>query len=192
MLQLTITSKQSLFWSQIGVPMSQSALTIKCSQCNATLHPTGKTTRLRCRYCNGDNVIDPATLAALAAQGPVAPPEDLEKVRVALGGVLDHPQNLLDALARRLKNAFPETQIEAAGFFSKGHAAKVTTQIGDWSYELSVSGHKLLAKQAHTVKGVALKRKELSVEELLHAIAAELYELSVSADPKVFDRFMAG
>jgi hypothetical protein len=114
-------------------------------------------------------------------------------VKSALQPVMLDGQALLDALARRLKSANPDgTTVEAGGFFSGGKTVKVTSQVGDFNYELTLAHSKVKCNQVHTVRGIALKKKELGVDQLIHAITAELFELSQGRDPGAFDRFLKG
>jgi hypothetical protein len=167
---------------------------VHCSNCNAQLHPTGKKANIRCPYCNADNLIDPSVLAAIAARGPVAPPEVLEQVKTALQNVLHDAELLIHALQKRLHHALPgQVQTESTGGFFSKKVEKVIAQVGDYQYIVEVGvTKKLVAHRAHHVRGISLKRQELSESELLSALAAELYELSQDKEPEAMTRFIAG
>ena len=167
------------------------SVTLPCSRCGATLHPTGRSSRVRCEYCQTDNLIDPATLSQIAAQGPVAPPDQLQRIEAALGPEHKDPEQLIGSLARRLSAALPDqVEIEQGGLFSK-HIERVKAQIGDWRYEIARSGKHVSFTRVHQVRGIALKTQELSYAEFTRALAAELYELSLRDMPRVFEQFIA-
>jgi LSD1 subclass zinc finger protein len=167
---------------------------ITCSNCHAQLHPTGKASRVRCSYCDADNLIDPAVLAAIAARGPVAPPEELEKVKQALQNVLHDAEALLHVLEKKLHHALPgQVQTESSGGLFSKKVHKVTAQVGDHQYVVELGpARNLVAQRAHHVRGISLKRQELSISELVNALAAELYELSQEKQPEAMVRFIAG
>ena len=165
-----------------------------CANCHAQLHPTGKTPNVRCPYCNADNLIDPAVLAAIAARGPVAPPEVLEQVKTALQNVLHDAELLLHALEKKLHHALPgQVQTESGGGFFSKKVQKVIAQVGDYQYVVEMgAARNLIFHRAHHVRGISLKRTELSQHELVSALAAELYELSLGKEPEAMTRFIAG
>ena len=140
-------------------------MTIACSNCGAQLHPTGRTPRARCGFCHTDTLLDPATQAALAARGPVAPPEELAKVQAALSAFGSDGQKLLEALGRRLEAALPGQvqQERSGGLFGKGHVNKVVAQVGDYQYVLELGAH-------HHLNGWATSHRPVLRAYLAHIV----------------------
>ncbi len=153
---------------------------LRCSSCSGALHPTGKSQRVRCEFCGADNLLDGATYARLAAAPPVAPPVALEAIIGKLQGHGDDLPAFLEGLANRLGAALPDSvEVEKrGGLFSKAHVAKVQARLADYQYTVELDGKHLKARRVHTVRGIALKSQELTLAELIDALAAELYELA--------------
>ena len=168
---------------------------LSCSSCGAALHPTGKSQRVRCEFCAADNLLDGATWARLAAAPPVAPPVALETIIARLQSHGDDPPAFLEGLASRLTAALPgQVEVERkGGLFSKPHIARVQAEVGDYRYTAELAGKHLKACRVHMVRGIALKSQELTLAELVDALAAELWELAEKSEASkgALHRFMS-
>jgi DNA-directed RNA polymerase subunit RPC12/RpoP len=170
------------------------SISIRCSNCAATLHPTGRSPRVRCGYCNADVLLDPDTVAALAQAVPVAPPEVMARFEAVFQAHFGHPENLLHELAPRLERALPgQVELGKAGLLHS-HINRVAAQIGDWLYEAQLESAKLVAHRKHHVRGIVLKSTPLTPVELVSALAGELHELAQQGPPSdaVLHRFFGG
>ena len=159
------------------------AISIRCTNCAATLHPTGRSPRVRCGYCSADVILDPDTLAELAQAVPVAPPEVMARFDAVFKAHLGHPEKLLGELAQRLQRALPgQVELGKAGLFH-AHVNRVAAQIGDWLYEAQLESERLVAHRKHQVRGIVLKSIALTEVELVSALAGELHELALQGPP---------
>ena len=159
------------------------SVSIRCTNCAATLHPTGRSPRVRCEFCSTDVVLDPDILAELAQAVPVAPPELMARFNAVFANHLANPEKLLHELAPRLERALPgQVEIEKHGLL-RSTINRVAAQIGDWRYEAAFEAAKLSAQRKHHVRGIALKSTPLTAAELIQALAGELHELSLQPPP---------
>ena len=171
-------------------------VSIKCTNCGATLHPTGRANRVRCSFCQADNLLDAATAAQLAQAVPIAPPEVMSRFDAIFRPHLANAELLVNELAHRLERALPgQVELEKhGGLFSKSKVAKFAAQIGDWRYEAAHEAAKLVAHRKHHVRGIVLKTVALNAAELVSALAGELHELTLQGPPAdaALHRFFGG
>lgn len=171
-------------------------VSLSCENCGAPLHATGRTHRVRCAFCQSDNLLDAATCGQLVQQAPVAPPPVLDRLGSLIASAGEDAAAFLEELGRRLENAVPgRVEVDRKhGLFSGGHVAAVTADLGDYRYTLSLARHHHIeAQRAHVVRGVVLKTQALSAADAVSAIAAELYEMSIEAPSEAnIESFLAG
>ncbi|HEX4462217.1 MAG TPA: hypothetical protein VIA18_29780 [Polyangia bacterium] len=157
---------------------------LTCASCAAPLHATGRSQRVRCEFCGADTLLDATTFAQLAAAPPVAPSVPIERILGKLHLDASNAAPFLEQLAARLGAALPDkVRVEhKGGIFAKSHVAKIEVDLGEYVYTAILDGHRLAAKRAHIVRGIALKNQELQPAELVDALAAELHELAQRSD----------
>jgi hypothetical protein len=158
---------------------------LECPNCRAQLHPARRGAKQLCEFCGAEVLLDPATVARLAASPPSAPTGlSMEAIADRLGEHRGDGAAFLAELAPRLAELLPgRVTVEMkGGLLSKAHPVKVDVDLGEYRYHLALDGHRLSARRAHVVRGIALKSSELELPELLDALAAELYEASRKGD----------
>ena len=157
---------------------------LTCASCAAPLQPTGRSQRVRCDFCGADTLLDAATFAQLAAAPPPAPSVPIERILGKLHLDVANAAPFLEQLAARLSAALPDkVRVETkGGLFAKSHIAKLEVDLGEYVYTAMLEGHRLTARRAHVIRGIALKNQELQPAELIDALAAELHELAQHSD----------
>ena len=85
---------------------------------------------------------------------------------------------MAEALAAKLSEALPSqtrTRRQAARFLSRDKRLEsVEVQFGDETFVLSLSGETARTRVAKTVRGVVIKRQELSLDAWLDALSEAL------------------
>ncbi len=171
-------------------------VTLNCTACGAPLHATGRTHRVRCAFCQVDNLLDAATCGQLVLQAPVAPPPVLDRLTSLIATASQDGKAFLAELAKRLEAAVPgRVEVDRkSGLFGGGHVASLTTVLGDYRYTLSLGHHhRVEGKRAHFVRGIVLKTQDLSAADMVSALGAELYEMSIDQPAEVqLEAFLGG
>ncbi len=83
----------------------------------------------------------------------------------------------MEALAAKLGGALPQrTRIErSGGMFSHNHPVRrISVNLGDWEYVITLEHGGLAASRTHLVRGIALKSEAIGVDEWIETLAAEL------------------
>ena len=108
--------------------------------------------------------------------------EDEAWVKVGVAGAMiaDYRKDqraFLEGLATMLQSALPEdTEIKRRGLFTKTLAG-VSVRLGEHSYAIEDPGKGgLRAERSKIVRGITLKRDEISVEECLSELGTALEE----------------
>lgn len=155
--------------------------TLECPTCRAQLHPARRGARQLCDFCGAEVLLDAATVARLSASSPSAPTGlSMEAIVDKLSEHHGDAVQFMAALAPRLAELLPgRVTVEMkGGLLSKPHPVKVDVDLGEFRYAIALDGHRVTAKRAHVVRGIALKSAELELPELLDALAGELYEIA--------------
>jgi len=86
---------------------------------------------------------------------------------------------MLDALAVRLEEALPRAanirRRRVGGLFSKRtEVEQIAVDVGDLRFELSQAAAGIACRRTKIVRGIALKREELSVQEWISELVGEV------------------
>jgi hypothetical protein len=102
---------------------------------------------------------------------------DLDTLMASLRADMNDAHAFLQALAARLDGAMPG-QVEVqrgGGLFAKKAVKRVELQLGDFHFRITDAGHgRLTAERVRVVRGVALRTEQVSVDEWLAGVVAEL------------------
>ncbi len=136
----------------------------KCGNCGAPLTGSADGRTVACAYCGASErrQVDPGLLlAALAAEGRTT-------------------DQLLDGLARRLAEAFPDLcRLEwSGGFLSARRVTAFELSTRDERFRLARAAHGVEAQRAEVVRGIVLKTQGLSVDDWLSALSGALARLA--------------
>jgi hypothetical protein len=93
----------------------------------------------------------------------------------------------VSALATKLELSFPaRCRVERSGFLAKKkRVRRIAVDLGDARYELEHDDGAVNARRSTVVRGIALKSEELSLEEWVDKLVAQL---SVEAEQSERDR----
>lgn len=81
----------------------------------------------------------------------------------------------VEALATKLELSFPERcRIERTGLLGKKHVRRISVELGERRYELDNDDGVAAARRCSVVRGISLKSEELSLEEWIDELAAQL------------------
>ena len=84
-------------------------------------------------------------------------------------------RTFVEALATKLELSFPERcRIDRGGLLGKKHVKRIAVELGDGRYELANEDGAVSARRSSVVRGISLKSEELSLEEWIDRLAAEL------------------
>jgi hypothetical protein len=84
-------------------------------------------------------------------------------------------RTFVEGLATKLELSFPERcRIERTGLLSKKRVRKIAVELGDGRYELDNDDGIVVARRCSVVRGISLKSEELSLEEWINELAAQL------------------
>lgn len=88
----------------------------------------------------------------------------------------------MEALATKLGGALPHrVRVErGGGLFSHSHPVReINVNLGDWQYIVTVEpGGTLAAARTHAVRGIALKRELVGLEDWIDDLSSELAALA--------------
>lgn len=109
---------------------------------------------------------------------------DLDTLMASLRADRTDTRAFLEALAARLDGAMPG-QIAIArggGLFAKKSVKSITLELGEFNFTITDAGHgKLTAQRVRVVRGVALRTEQVSVDDWLLGVVAELREQAESS-----------
>lgn len=168
-------------------------VSISCTNCAAPLHATGRNRRVRCAFCETDNLLDAGLCAQLMKQAPVAPPPVAKRLEGLEALARKDAKDFLEALARKLEAALPgRVEVDRAGLFSS-HVEEVTADLDEFRYSVHLGHHHALeGKRAHVVRGIVLRSDPLDAGQIVSALGAELYERGIEEPGEhALDRFCA-
>jgi hypothetical protein len=91
----------------------------------------------------------------------------------------------VEVLARKLEQALPgrcQVRRRSLRFLSRDKRVEaIAVDLGDWEYALSSDGRNVAATRGQTVRGVTIKREQLSLADWVRSLAGHLHELSQSS-----------
>ena len=112
-------------------------------------------------------------LALLSAT--VAEPEGFDLLAASLRADATDVRAFVEALARKLELSFPERcRIERAGLLGKKRVRRIAVQLGENRYQLDHEDGVLAVRRSSVVRGISLKSEELSLEEWIDQLSAQL------------------
>jgi class 3 adenylate cyclase len=79
----------------------------------------------------------------------------------------------IEVLAQKVEAALPDTtRVERAGFRGNGRVKAIELELGEHRYRLEARGAH--ASRTHVVRGIELKREDLSIDEWIDSVAHDL------------------
>ena len=91
----------------------------------------------------------------------------------------------VEVLATKLEQALPgrcAVRRKSLGFLSREKRVEtISVDLGDWEYALRSDGRNVSATRGQTVRGVTIKREQVSLADWVRSLAGHLHELSQSS-----------
>jgi hypothetical protein len=100
---------------------------------------------------------------------------DFDLVAASLRADADDLRLYVESLAAKLEQSFPgRCRVQRAGLFRHGSVRHVSVEIGDGRYELTHEDGRVSARRSSVVRGISLKSDELSLDEWIDSLAAQV------------------
>lgn len=96
-------------------------------------------------------------------------------VAASLRADTDDLRIFVEGLTTKLEESFPgRCRVQRSGLLGRGSVRRIVVDLGGGRYELVHEGGVVTTRRASIVRGIALKSDELSLDDWIDALAAEL------------------